>query len=226
MSTYTFRPLRQGAVTLHLATVASLIEVRGTTTGHASVEVETDETDGPLIDYLERLRPEEDGDMFGLDLTNLPATIVINGGVQYGSHNVQVNNFGGSVTAVGRGSVAVGSNYGVINTGSGMSIGSPSLRVVATVPFGSTGMLESVSGRISTKDVARVRANNVSGAVVSRGLVHGGRFTTVSGTVTVGAADGARPEVEVKTVSGDLIELDDRVVSRFRSISGHRIGDL
>ncbi|MEU4239773.1 DUF4097 family beta strand repeat-containing protein [Actinoplanes sp. NPDC026619] len=194
MTTVEHTARQTGPITLHIDTQAADVQVVADPRVTGTIfELSTPDTDGAAVDAIRTARFRDDGaDVY---LTVRSEGTTINGPVQFGNGNVQIN---GMTMTNGR--IVV--NGMVVN---GTNFGSGPITVRAITEPGSAVDVKTMSGDVVTKNVAAVRARTMSGEIRAEGLSADSALKSMSGDIRVsGTGDGAAPLVTATTMSGDV----------------------
>jgi len=88
------------------------------------------------------------------------------------------------------------------------------------VPVGSGAIARTYNTNIKVADAAWVQLKTYNGDIRAVGISDESKLKTYNGTITVGAADGAKPTVRAETYNGDIKVLDDNVRLRPKTYNG------
>jgi hypothetical protein len=243
MYTRTFEATSSGEASVDLYGYDSNIEVvADPSCRKAYVEVYTEANSGSSVETIDALPGVRGNDL----RVHLPkgaggGGVIVSGGVVIGGGSVSFSSGRGGFSSVmssggGDSDMVVNGNRIVTRggrtwvndveitdkgKGGGPDGGPPMpIHMRAVVPYGSTAKAETYNGDIRTENVGQVHLKSYNGNVEATGLAVESKIKTYNGDVTVGAADGLRPEVRAETYNGDIWALDDDIRLRPKTYNG------
>ncbi|ANS67952.1 hypothetical protein SLINC_5728 [Streptomyces lincolnensis] len=234
MTERTFVSATSGPIVLGLSLPVGSVRVQvlnNLTT--ARVTLRTDDSTGPAADAVNRTRGEQNGQVLGIEVPDMPDGVIVRG-----NRGTTVMHSVGSVNVVG-GTVRI--NGRVVSGGRGnMSTVSP-IEVVVCLPAGSSfglvgtsadaevfGYIDrmefrSVSGDLDADGVRQLTANTTSGDINVGRITERITAHAVSGDIEVRLYDGSA--ATLNTTSGDIeLQATDAASGR---VSAHSVsGDV